>query len=194
MIYAVYRDGVVESVRDWDGRSEWVTPAGTKLLGPVAECAPGWRVVDGVAIPPPTLDEVRAAALEEVAALAGQRRSADAVVDGVPHHSDDSARTEWVYLAVGTLAQVGLGLLAAQGDPEAAAVLAALPPPAPATYYAADGTEQRLTSAAQVLGRYLGLLGVGVARREQALAATVAVREAVSVDEVAAAVERFRRT
>lgn len=198
-LYAVIRDDLVESVHEWDGRSSWVTPSGTRLRGPVpAGCTRGWILsADGLGVepppPPPTIETARAAALTEVAALAGQRRSADAVVDGVPHHSDDTARTEWVYLAVGTLAQVGLGLLAAQGDPEAAAVLAALPPPAPATYYAADGTEQRLTSAAQVLGRYLGLLGVGVARREQALAATVAVREATTVDELETALDRYRR-
>ena len=138
------------------------------------------------------LDDVRAAATAEVERLAALRRSAPALVDGISHHSDEKSREEWVYLAVGTLARVSLGVLAGSGDPEAAAVLAALPPAGPVEYDSSDGQGQVLTSAPQVLGRYLGLLDVGVARRTAAVAAADAVAAATNVAGVVDALTSYQ--
>lgn len=163
----------------------WSTPQPTDT--PVTARVVALRAAD--------LDELRAAALAEVARVALVRRSEHATISGVLHHSDDRSREEWVYVGLGTASTVLLSMLAQAGDVDAQAELAALTSEGaigePVVYTSADGQVQTLTTAAAVLGRYLRLLHVGVTRRDAALAAAVAVGSAQTVDDLAAALQAY---
>lgn len=185
-LYAVIRDDLVESVHEWDGRSSWVTPSGTRLRGPVpAGCTRGWILsADGLGVepppPPPTIETARAAALTEVAALAASRQAAGVLVEGVGVlgvHPD--AERSWASLH----GRVAVALRRGE-DPDRVVF--------PVVFPGVDKAYVTLRTLEEADAVYAELYRVGAERQAQGEAAAYLVRRAATVEEIGVVLDGYR--
>lgn len=97
MRYALVDGGAVVNIVVWDGGDGWAPPAGTEAVACGAEVAIGWTW-DGAAfaappVPPPTLQQRKAALLRAVAAEYDGRIAAGVPYEGKRLQLDTESRT-----------------------------------------------------------------------------------------------------